>query len=61
VFFLAGVTKLIDRHGSYKAIVAFGLPLPLARPITRLLPLCELFVGFALIVDPTAWWGAIGD
>ena len=32
VFALAGVTKLLDRAGSIRSLVAFGLPEGLARP-----------------------------
>jgi peroxiredoxin/uncharacterized membrane protein YphA (DoxX/SURF4 family) len=60
VFAVAGVAKLADRPGSRQAIVAFGLPGPLAAPLATLLPLSELLVAAALIPTSTAWWGALG-
>jgi peroxiredoxin/uncharacterized membrane protein YphA (DoxX/SURF4 family) len=60
VFALAGVAKLADRAGSKQAIVDFGVSALLASPLTILLPLCELVVAVALILTPTAWWGAVG-
>jgi thiol-disulfide isomerase/thioredoxin len=58
VFALSGVAKLADRAGSRQAIIAFGLPRSLARPLGRLLPLAELAVAAALLPALTAWWGA---
>ena len=60
VFGIAGVAKLADRAGSRQAIVAFGLPAPLAAPLATLLPLSELLVATALIPTSTACWGALG-
>ena len=60
VFTVAGLAKLVDRAGSRKAIVDFGLPQSLAAPLGTLLPLAELAVAFALLPVATAWWGALG-
>jgi thiol-disulfide isomerase/thioredoxin len=60
VFAGAGVAKLADRAGSRQAMVDFGLPAPLANPLTILLPLAELAVALALIPASTALWGAVG-
>jgi thiol-disulfide isomerase/thioredoxin len=57
---LAGAAKLADRAGSRQAIVDFGLPALLARPLALLLPLVELGVAAALIPASSAWWGALG-
>jgi peroxiredoxin len=60
LFSLAGVAKLSDLKGSRKAIIDFGLPALLARPLALLLPLAELGVAAALIPASSAWWGALG-
>jgi thiol-disulfide isomerase/thioredoxin len=59
VFGLAGVAKLADRAGSRQALVDFGLPEWLARPLGVLLPLAELAVAVALLPVVSAWWGAV--
>ena len=60
IFVIAGVTKLADRAGSRQAVIDFGAPAALAKPLGILLPLAELAVAAALIPIYTAWWGAIG-
>src|SRR5215217_3458944 len=60
VFLLAGLAKLADRTGSRQAMIAFGVPAPLAAPLGVLLPLAELVVAVALLPLSTAWWGALG-
>ena len=60
VFALAGIAKLIDRPGSERSNVDFGLPPLLARPVAILLPFAELACAIALIPAATARWGAIG-
>ena len=59
-FLVAGVTKLLDRAGSRRAIVDFGLPSSLATSLGLLLPLAELAAGAALLPDSTAFWGSLG-
>lgn len=59
VFGVAGVAKLFDRFGSEKAIVNFGLPQNLAKPLAVLLPLAEIATAFFLLPLATAWLGAI--
>ncbi len=59
VFLVAGVAKLRDQPGARQAIVDFGLPAPLARPLALLLPLGELVVAVAVVPTATAWWGAL--
>jgi peroxiredoxin len=60
VFLVAGFTKLADRAGSRQAVIDFGVPAPLAAPLSVLLPLVELAVAVALMPLSTAWWGALG-
>lgn len=60
VFTTAGLAKLVDRAGSQKAVVDFGLPAITAGPLAILLPLAELAVAVALIPRATAWVGAVG-
>src|SRR5215208_7419515 len=60
VFVIAGAAKLADRSGSRQALIDFGVPTILARPLGILLPLAELAVAAALIPASTAWWGAAG-
>jgi len=60
VFAVAGLAKLADRRGARQALIAFGLPLALARPGAWLLPLLELGVALALTPSVAPWWGALG-
>jgi thiol-disulfide isomerase/thioredoxin len=60
VFFLAGVTKLLDRRGSSKALNDFGVPLGLAQPLSLLLSAAEIVVAVALVPVAFAWYGACG-
>jgi peroxiredoxin len=60
VFAVAGLTKLVDRNGTARAMREFGLPRPLAAPAGVLLPLAELAVAVALLLARAAWLGAIG-
>ncbi|MEP6923898.1 MAG: MauE/DoxX family redox-associated membrane protein, partial [Pyrinomonadaceae bacterium] len=59
VFGVAGIAKFADREGSEKAIVNFGLPESLAKPLTVLLPLAEIVTAILLLPLATAWFGAI--
>jgi peroxiredoxin/uncharacterized membrane protein YphA (DoxX/SURF4 family) len=59
-FLVAGIGKLADREGSWRAVEEFGVPAPLAPPLGILLPLAELLVAIALLPPMTAWWGAAG-
>lgn len=60
IFVLAGIGKLLDLEGSKKAVMDFGTPELLARPMSILLPLAELAVAGALLFNSTSWFGAIG-
>lgn len=60
VFLTAAVGKFLDRPGSRKALVEFGVPTVLARPMAIGLPLVELVVAVLLLPPATAWLGALG-
>src|SRR5436309_3246990 len=60
VFLVAGLAKLADRAGTCQALVEFGVPAPLARPLGLSLPLLELAAAAALVPPVTAWWGSLG-
>ena len=60
VFATAGTTKLRDRAGFQHTLHEFGLPhAPLAIAGIAI-PIVELVIAVALLVPPTAWWGAAG-
>ncbi|MDQ4120576.1 MAG: redoxin domain-containing protein [Acidobacteriota bacterium] len=59
VFAVAGIAKLFDRAGSEKAIVDFGVPESLAKPLSVLLPLVEIATAILLLPLVTAWFGAV--
>jgi len=59
VFAVAGIAKLFDRAGSEKAIVDFGVPESIAKPLSVLLPLAEITTAILLLPLVTAWFGAI--
>src|SRR6476646_6100915 len=59
IFAVAGAAKLADLPGSQKAMRDFGVPSKLADVFGMLLPLAELAIAVALVVPPTAWWGAV--
>ena len=58
-FAVAGAAKLADLAGSRQAMRDFGVPAKLADISGGLLPLVELATAVALVVPPTAWWGAV--
>lgn len=60
IFVTAGLAKLFDLSGSRRALIGFGVPVKMARPLGLLLPACELLVAAGLIPRSTAWWGALG-
>jgi uncharacterized membrane protein YphA (DoxX/SURF4 family) len=60
VFVVAGVAKFLDRPGSRRAIVEFGLPAWTAPPVAVLLPLAEITVALLLLVPRTVTVGAAG-
>ena len=60
VFAVAGVTKLMDRPGTRKAVEEFSAPAALAPALAWLLPAFELVVAAMLLTGPLGWWGALG-
>jgi thiol-disulfide isomerase/thioredoxin/uncharacterized membrane protein YphA (DoxX/SURF4 family) len=59
VLLVAGCAKLADRQGSRTAVLAFGVPEPLAGAVVALLPLLELTAGILLVISATARPGAV--
>jgi len=59
VFVTAGLAKLLDQPGSRSALAGFGVPEPVVPAVGLLLPLVELATAVALLVHPTARWGAL--
>ena len=59
VFATAGAGKLLDPAGSRRALEDFGVPARLAALGRIALPAIELGVAAALVVRPSARWGAI--
>ncbi len=59
VFGVAGIAKLADRAGSEKAIVNFGLPENLAKPLAVVLAPAEIATAILLLPLVTAWFGAL--
>ena len=59
VFVLAAVGKLFDRSGSRQALRGFGVPPRVAAVASELLPIVELVIAVALLLRPTAQWGAV--
>ena len=60
VFAVAAVTKLADRTGTRRAVVAFDAPEWSAGALALILPLAELTVAGLLLSSGTAAYGAIG-
>jgi peroxiredoxin len=60
VFAVAGWAKLSDRSGTYQAVVDFGVPKAVARPVAAVLPFAELVVAGLLLFSGSAVWGAVG-
>lgn len=58
VFLVAATGKLLDLEGSRRALEEFGLPARAARLGGAMLPAAELAVAIALLIRPSARWGA---
>lgn len=58
VFVTAGLGKLLDREGSRRALIEFGVPQGLAPAGAIALPIAELAVAAGLVLRPTARWAA---
>jgi uncharacterized membrane protein YphA (DoxX/SURF4 family) len=61
VFLIAGAAKLADLAGSSRAVVGFGVPKRLATTIGVGLPVFELAVAVALVMNGSARFGALGS
>jgi hypothetical protein len=59
VFVTAGVGKLLDLRGSSRALFGFGVPERVAAIGGPLLPVAELATAIALVLRPSARWGAV--
>ncbi len=59
VFLVAGVAKLLDREGSRRALLDFGVPGILAPWVAVWLPIAEVGVSLALLPLATAWPASI--
>jgi uncharacterized membrane protein YphA (DoxX/SURF4 family)/peroxiredoxin len=59
VFVTAAVGKLADQDGTRTTLDEFGVPSRFARSCALLLPLAELATALALVIQPTARWGAV--
>lgn len=59
VFAVAGVSKLLDRSGSRRALSDFGVPARLVAGGAILLPLAEIVTAAALVPPASAQWGAL--
>ena len=60
VFGVAGITKLLDQHGTREAVKNFGAPQSVAPALALLLPIAELSTATTLLFKSSAWWGALG-
>lgn len=60
VFVVAAAGKLVDLNRTRRTLIDFRVPRRLIRPAAWLLPLTELSVAVALLVQPAAGWAAIG-
>ena len=59
IFLIAAIGKLLDLQGSRRSLVEFGVPARAASIGGTLLPLAELAIAIALIVQPWAQWGGV--
>ncbi len=59
VFLVAAVGKVLDPPGSRRALQEFGVPLRFVSAGAVLLPAAEVAAAVALLVAPSARWGAL--
>ncbi len=59
VFLTAAIGKLLDLPGSRRALAQFGVPPRAASLGGTLLPLAELVIAVALVLQPSAQWGGL--
>lgn len=58
VFGVAAVGKMLDLPGARRALAGFGLPERAIAPAAFLVPLAEFATAVALVLRPSARWGA---
>jgi cytochrome oxidase Cu insertion factor (SCO1/SenC/PrrC family)/uncharacterized membrane protein YphA (DoxX/SURF4 family) len=59
VFATAAAGKFADQPGTRRALADFGMPTRSLKAVGFLLPLAELAIAVALLVQPSARWGAV--
>ena len=59
IFIASGLSKLTDQQGARQGLREFGVPAVLTPAFGLALPILELAVGAALLLEPLAWWSAI--
>ena len=59
VFTVSALAKLLDRPATREAVVAFGVPEPLAGSVAALLPPAELATAFLLVIPGTRLLGVL--
>lgn len=60
VFAIAGISKLLDRPGSIKAMREFGTPDEFAKTFAIALPFAEIVFAVCFLFTTMAWIGALG-
>lgn len=61
LFATAGVAKLLDLKGSETAVRDFGVPGPLVKPFSIILPVSELVIAVLFFPLATTWYGALAS
>ena len=59
IFATAGITKLMDLKGSEVAVRDFGVPEPLVKPISVILPVSEVVIALLFFPLLTSWIAAL--
>jgi peroxiredoxin/uncharacterized membrane protein YphA (DoxX/SURF4 family) len=59
VFGVAAVGKLLDLPGARRAVAGFGVPERAVGAVALFLPVVELATAVALVLRPSARWGAV--
>ncbi len=60
VFAVAGISKLLDRPGSIKAMREFGTPDEFTKTFAIALPFAEIVFAFCFLYKEMSWVGALG-
>lgn len=56
----AGIAKVLDLKGSETAVRDFGIPEPLVKPFSFILPISEILIALLFFPLSTSWIGAFG-